>query len=622
MNPTNGTLHGGFLEHAADHPDAPAVLFDEGVVTYGELDRRSALLAERLTSEGARPGVPVGVCAERSPDLLVAILGILRSGACYVPLDPKYPAERLRFMVEDSGVRLTVTTAASKGSCPPGSAVLMADGTADAASAGAPVPCVPADTAYVIYTSGSTGRPKGVPIRHASCAAMLEETDRIFAGCDMSGVAAVSSVCFDLSVMEIFAPLTRGGAVILLESAVHLPESPHLDRVTHLNTVPSVMTGLLDAGGAPPNLRTVVLGGEAVRRRLVDRVYRETGADRVFNGYGPTEGTVFCAFKLVARDGTGEPSIGVPSSTARLYVLDGLLRPVPTGTAGELYLGGAGLARGYLNRPRTTAERFVPDPHLTGERMYRTGDLARHTADGELEFVGRVDHQVKVRGHRIEPEEVEARLAECPEVREAAAVVRPADGGRGAGTLIAYVVPKDGGSRAGADGGEPWLDADLQTRITDRLAGVLPDHMVPETVVFLAALPLSPNAKTDRAALPEPPSPAASPVSEPAGTPTETALTEIWGDLLKRDPATIGVRDAFYDLGGNSLLLVRLAKQMTRRFGRRVGVSDLFRFRDIASLGRWLDDDGDTVPDAIEEARRRAAARRSAVRGRGRPATD
>ncbi|GAU65734.1 FHA domain-containing protein [Streptomyces sp. NBRC 110611] len=631
---TEGTLHEGFLACAAKDPDAPAILHDAGVVTYGELDERSRRLAERLAARGAGPGVPVGICAERTPDLLAGILGILRSGACYLPLDPKYPAERLSFMVEDSGTRLLLTTRASRDRCPPGPAVLAVDDETATAS-GAPSSAtsatvtVPADAAYVIYTSGSTGRPKGVVIRHGNCAAMLSEMDRVFAGCDLSGVAAVTSVCFDLSVMEIFSALARGGAVVLVESTVHLPESPHAHRVTHLNTVPSAMTGLLDAGGLPAGLRTVVLGGEAVRRRLVDRVYRETNADRVFNGYGPTEATVFATFKLVARDETGEPTIGTPSSTARAYVLDHRLRPVPAGRAGELYLGGAGLAWGYLNRPATTAERFVPDPRVPGERMYRTGDLVRYTPDGELAFVGRADHQVKARGYRIELEEVEAWLAKCPEVRAAAATVRRYGGPQDAGRLVAYVEPHDeaydgaygephGATSAAADAG-PWLDAGLQARITRQLAESLPDHLVPETVVFLAALPLSPNGKLDRAALPEPPAPGAAPPAEPATTPTETALTEIWGALLDREPETIGVHDAFYDLGGNSLLLVRLAKRMSQRFDRKVGVSDLFRFRDIASIGRWLDDGQGSTPEAVDQARRRAAARRSALRGRGGP---
>ncbi|MFD8462807.1 amino acid adenylation domain-containing protein [Streptomyces antimycoticus] len=619
MNPAADTLHSRFLEHASRNPGAPAIFSDAGVMTYGELDRQSQLLADRLISEGTGPGVPVGICVERTPSLLVGILGILRSGAGYVPLDPKYPTERLRFMADDSGTRLLLTTPASRASCPQGPTVLVLGDTVTTEPGATPVASLPRDTAYVIYTSGSTGQPKGVPIRNSSCAAMLSEVDRIFAGCDLSGVAAVSSICFDLSVMEIFAPLSRGGAVVLVESAVHIPESPHVDRITHLNTTPSVVTSLLDAGGLPPKLRTVVLGGEAVRRRVVDRVYRETNADRVFNGYGPTEGTVFCTFKLVPPDEPGEPSIGTPSLTARLYVLDDGLRPVPEGETGELYLGGAGLAWGYVNRPRTTAQRFVPDPHLVGERMYRTGDIARYLPGGELEFVGRADHQVKVRGYRIELEEIEARLGDLPEVLEAAVAVRTAEGQADAGSLVAYIVPEGDRGQSGASATGPWLDASLQARITGRLDTVLPDYMIPETVVFLSALPLSPNAKLDRTALPDPPAPATSAPIQPAGTPTESALTEIWAELLGREPGTIGVRDTFYDLGGNSLLLVRLAKRLSQRFGRRVGVSDLFRFRDISALGRWLDDDSDAAPEAVEEARRRAAARRSAVRGRVRP---
>ena len=602
-----GTLHAEFLVQAAKNPDAPAVYAEAGVLTYRDLDERSRALAERLTADGAGPGVPVGVCVERTPDLLVGILAVLRAGSCYVPLDPRYPAGRLDFMVRDSGTRLLLTTPASRPACPHGPTVVVLGGSGVTEPGERPVPVVPGDTAYVIYTSGSTGQPKGVAVRHSGCAAMVAEMGRIYADCDLSGVSAASSVCFDMSVMEIFSALSAGGAVVLVESAVHLPESRYADRVTHLHAIPSVMNGLLDAGGLPPNLRSVVFGGEPLRRKLVDRTYRETAADRVLNAYGPTEGTVFCSFTTVPADGTGEPSIGTPSAGAHVYVLDENLRRLPPGVPGELHLGGAGLAHGYVNRPRTTAERFVPDPFRPGERMYRTGDVVRWTDDGELEFVGRSDHQVKLRGYRIELGEVEVRLTGCPEVREAAAVVR---GGR----LIGYVVPE------GVPEGDPVdgvrLDAALQRAVNGRLAAELPDYMVPGTLVFLTALPLTPGGKLDRAALPEPPAAGPGGPVAAAATPTEVALAEIWGELLGLDPAGIDVRAAFYDLGGDSLLLVRLARLMTRRFGRRVRVPELFSHRDILSLGRWLDDDSGDTSEVVQAARRRAVARRAVLRGR------
>ncbi|MFD7411619.1 amino acid adenylation domain-containing protein [Kitasatospora purpeofusca] len=612
------TLHSEFVAQAAKNPDATAVHSDAGVLTYGELNLRSKELAERLVADGAGPGVPVGICVERTPDLLVAILAVLRSGSCYLPLDPNYPAERLAFMVRDSGTRLLLTTPASRAGCPAGPTAVVLGESVTTEPGEKPSAVVPEDTAYIIYTSGSTGTPKGVAVRHAGCVAMLAEMDRILEGCDLSGVAAASSVCFDMSVMEIFNALCRGGSLVLVESAVHLAESRHADRITHLNMVPSVMNGLLDAGALPPNVRSVVFGGEALRRKLVDRTYRETGVERVFNAYGPTEGTVFCSFGPVPAGGTDEPTIGPPTSTARVYVLDQELRRVPAGEPGELFLGGVGLAHGYVNRPRTTAERFLPDPFLAGERMYRTGDLVRFTEDGELRFLGRTDHQVKLRGYRIELEEVEARLTGCPEVREAAVVVR---GNR----LVGYVVPTgDAPEQAGpvADAtapAGPRLDAALQNAVTARLAAGLPDYMVPATVVVLPALPLGPGGKLDRGALPEPPAPATGadgPRTAPS-TPTEIALAEIWGELLDLDPAGIDVQAAFYDLGGDSLLLVRLARLMTRRFDRRVRVPDLFSFRDIASLGRWLDDDSGATPEVVQSARQRADARRAALRGRG-----
>ncbi|MYU03745.1 amino acid adenylation domain-containing protein [Streptomyces sp. SID8366] len=595
------TLHTRFIEQAGKTPDATAVYSDAGVLTYRELDDRSRELADRLVAEGAGPGVPVGVCVERAPGLLVAILAVLRAGSCYVPLDPRYPAERLDFMVRDSGTNLLLTTPASRENCPAGPTLVVLDAAVTTEPGEKPVPVVPADTAYVIYTSGSTGTPKGVPVRHGGCAAMLSAWDHVLGDRDLGGVSAASSICFDMSVMEIFPALSRGGALVLVESTVHLPESPHADKVTLLHAIPSVTNALLDAGGLPPNLRTVVFGGEPLRRKLVDRVYAETGAE-VFNAYGPTEGTVFCTLGPVPREGTGEPTIGAAAAGARLYVLDEDRKPVPAGVPGELYLGGAGVAHGYLNRPETTAERFVPDPFQGDGHLYRTGDVVVQTGSGELEFVGRTDNQVKVRGHRIELEEVESRLTGCPEVREAAAVVR----GR---RLVGYVVT-EGGSREGVR-----LDAGLQATITGKLAAELPEYMVPQAIVVLDELPLTPGGKLDRAALPEPPAADSGPVTA-AGTPTEVALSEIWGQLLGLEPAGIDVRAAFYDLGGDSLLLVRLARLMTRRFDRRVRVPDLFRFRDIHSLGRWLDEDGDATPEVVESARRRAAVRRAALRGR------
>ncbi|GAB7185292.1 non-ribosomal peptide synthetase [Kitasatospora sp. Ki12] len=610
------TLHSAFVEHAAKNPDATAVHSEAGVLTYGELDERSRVLAERLVADGAGPGVPVGICVERTPDLLVAVLAALRAGSCYLPLDPDYPADRLAFMVRDSGTRLLLTTPASRAACPPGPTVVVLGEAVTTEPGAKPVAVVPEDTAYVIYTSGSTGRPKGVAVRHGACVAMLADLDRALAGCDLSGVSAASSICFDMSVMELFNALCRGGAVVLVESALHLAESRHADRITHLNVVPSVMNSLLDAGALPPNVRSVVFGGEALHRKLADRVYRETGAERVFNAYGPTEGTVFCSFGLVPEGGTDEPTIGPPTAGDRVYVLDGELRPLPDGEPGELYLGGAGLAHGYVNRPATTAERFVPDPFRAGERMYRTGDLVRFTEDGELRFLGRTDHQVKLRGYRIELEEVEARLTGCPGVREAAAAVR---GNR----LVGYVVPAgDGAPADGPTSGGPTADgtapeAALRGAVTARLAAELPEYMVPATLVLLPALPLGPGGKLDRAALPEPPAADAGGPRTAAGTPTEVALAEIWGQLLDLEPSSIDVRSAFYDLGGDSLLLVRLARLMTRRFDRRVRVPDLFSFRDISSLAGWLDDESGAAPEVVRSARERAGARRAALRGRG-----
>ncbi|CAL9324727.1 Linear gramicidin synthase subunit B (plasmid) [Streptomyces sp. SudanB66_2053] len=457
---------------------------------------------------------------------------------------------------------------------------------------------MPSDTAYVIYTSGSTGEPKGVVIQHESCDAMLTEAAQVFAGCDLSGVSALTSISFDLSVLDLFLPLSHGGAVVLAQSALHLPDSPHLDRVTHLTAVPSAMASLLDAGALPPRVRSVFVGGEVLRRSLVDRIYQESTAERVFNAYGPTEGTIFCAIKEVERDDVHEPTLGPPSRHARIYVLDRERRPVPNGDIGELWLGGEGLAWGYLNRPDLTAERFLPDAQVAGARVYRTGDLVRLNGAQELEFVGRVDHQVKVRGHRVELEEVEAKLADIAGVRQVAAIVRN-------DRLLAYVEPQS-------------LNA---SDIKRTLQASLPDYMIPDVIVPLENLPLTPSGKSDRAALPEPPDPSQ---QVPAAgtsprTDTERALADIWAELLQLPADSIGVHDSFYDLGGNSLLLTRLANLVTERFGRRTRIADLFRFRDIRALATWLDGQ-EAERQLMLRIKSRATSRRSTLMAKGRAA--
>jgi amino acid adenylation domain-containing protein len=422
------TLHGLFTAQAARTPDAPAVIFGAETVTYRELDVRSARLARRLRAAGAGPEVAVGVLLERTPDLVAALLGVLRSGSFYVPLDPAYPEARTAFLLEDSGARLVVD-AAEMGKL---------DGEGPELDGGAG----PDNLAYVIYTSGSTGRPKGVAIEHRSAVDLLRWAAEVFPAEDLAGVFAATSVCFDLSVFEIFLPLARGGALILGDNALALAGLPAAERVTLINTVPSAMEELLRLEAVPRSVRTVNLAGEPLVPALVDRIYERTAAGRVFDLYGPSEDTTYSTFAL--RRPGGPATIGRPVAGTRAVLLDPWGNPVPAGVPGEVWLGGAGLARGYLHRPDLTAERFLPDPFAgPGERLYRTGDLARRHADGSLELLGRIDHQVKLRGFRIELGEIEAALLAHPAVREAAVLALDAADAADTGVdrrLAAYVV--------------------------------------------------------------------------------------------------------------------------------------------------------------------------------------
>jgi amino acid adenylation domain-containing protein len=447
-----GTIHEAFERQAARTPDALALIAGTERLSYAELDRRANRLARRLIRLGAGPERIVGVCLPRTADLPVTLLAILKAGAAYLPLDPAYPAERIAFMLDDSQAAVVVTLAG----------LLPCAGTAGEEAwievdldrereALAALPAAPPDArepgrlAYLIYTSGSTGRPKGVAIEHAGAVRLLAWAGTLHGAEELSRVLAATSINFDLSVYELFLPLAFGGAVVLAEDALALPSLPAAGEVTLINTVPSAAAALLEMGPLPPSVRTVNLAGEPLRRALVDRLYASPGAspgvERVWNLYGPSEDTTYSTFALAARGAAGEPTIGRPVAGSQAYVTGPGLHLQPAGVPGELCLGGGGLARGYLGRPELTAERFIPDPFggSPGGRLYRTGDLVRRRTDGEIEFLGRIDHQVKIRGFRIEPGEIETALARLPEVQEAAVLAR--DDGHGF-RLVAYVAPR------------------------------------------------------------------------------------------------------------------------------------------------------------------------------------
>ncbi|MEW2390543.1 amino acid adenylation domain-containing protein [Streptomyces venezuelae] len=488
-------IHELVARQAALTPDAEAVVAGRERLSYGELEEAARLLAGHLRGLGAGPETLVGICLGRSPWMLVAMLAVLKAEAAYVPIDPAFPLDRRQFILRDSGAELIVTEEALRDKWPdrpctvvsldrdwdriaaarPWSAADMGEGTGG-------------DThlAYALYTSGSTGRPKGVAVEHRSAAAFLAWALECFSPDELRYTLASTSMCFDLSVFELFAPLAVGGTVVLAETVFHLPVAAADRPVTLVNTVPSLLLDLLPCGALPPSVVTVNLAGEALPAALARQLYATGTVRKVYNLYGPSEDTTYSTWSLVGRD-VDKPSIGRPVTGTTAHVLDAEGRLVVNGEAGELHLGGDGLARGYLGRPGLTAERFVPDPFSDrpGARLYRTGDLARWLPDGELDYLGRADQQVKVRGLRIEPGEIEQVLMEHPDVRRAAVVAR--SGNADESGLVAYVV-----SREGVD--LPSVRRFLRDR--------LPSYMVPERFVPVASIPLTVTGKVDVGALP------------------------------------------------------------------------------------------------------------------------
>ncbi|HZH31548.1 MAG TPA: amino acid adenylation domain-containing protein, partial [Pyrinomonadaceae bacterium] len=568
----SATLHGFFEQQAAATPDAVAVSFEGERLTYRELNEHANRLAHHLASLGVGTESRVGVLLTRRPELLVSLLAVMKAGGCYVPLDPAYPRERLSFMLEDASASVLVTAGSLRGLLPAhGASVVNLEAwrqetttySADNPSCAAG----PQNLAYLIYTSGSTGRPKAVAIEHRSAATLLHWAKESFTPEELSGVLASTSVCFDLSVFELFVPLSCGGKVILAENALALPGLPAASEVTLVNTVPSAMAELIRQKSVPPGVKVVNLAGEALKRSLVDGVYGASAVERVLNLYGPSEDTTYSTFTQVARDEAGEPTIGKPLANTRVYVVDAHMRPVPVGVPGELLIGGEGLARGYLGRPALTAERFVPDPFggQEGERLYRTGDLVRFLPDGRLEFRGRLDHQVKVRGFRIELGEIEAALLKHASVREAVAVVREAK--TGDKRLVAYCVAVEGSSVGVGE-------------LREHLRGRLPEYMVPTAFVALERLPLTPNGKLDRRALPEPGTGGEEYVAP--RNEIEAALAEMWVELLGVE--RIGVNDNFFELGGHSLLATQVVSRVREAFRVELPLVGIFQTPTVAGL--------------------------------------
>jgi amino acid adenylation domain-containing protein len=565
-------------------PDSTALIFQDQELTYAELNGRANRLAHLLIGLGAGPESLIGIALERTPELVIALLAVLKAGAAYVPLDPKYPHARLSSMFADADPLIVLTSKGSQPALPPDwiSRILILD-SAEAESrlnrepshdpddAERISPLLPQHPAYIIYTSGSSGKPKGVQIQHSNAVTLSLWAGEVFTEEEWNGVLASTSIAFDLSIFELFATLVHGGTVILADSAIDLPYLPAKEKVRLVNTVPSAAQSLLEVNGLPREVVTVNLAGEALKNSLVQDLYRTGHVQRVYNLYGPSEDTTYSTFSFCQPGSDQQVMIGVPIWNTRGYVLDAALEPVPTGVPGELYLAGAGVARGYLRQPGLTAQRFLADPHGDpGTRMYRTGDLVRWRHDGVLEYLGRVDDQVKIRGFRIELGEIETALAKHPAIGQAAVIAR--EDRRGQKQLAAYVV-----SREGAE----LIIADLRRY----LSTILPEYMIPSAFVQLQVMPLTVNGKLDKRSLPAPQS---SPRNcRQPRTWQEQVLVDLFAGVL--DLKQVGIDDNFFDIGGHSLLATRLISRVRAVLDIELTIPTVFSAPTVAELAKCLD---------------------------------
>ncbi len=588
-----------FAAQVAQRPDAVAVVFEEREWRYRELDAHARAIASAIVAAGFGPGDIVGVYHRRNPGLIAAMLGAMMAGCAYLPLDPKHPESRVGLMIGAARSGLVIAERACEAkisSIAPETLLLLTDDMPDARPDVVlpdPATIAPDSLAYVIFTSGSTGVPKGAAIEHRSLANLLSWAEDRLGHDRLAQVMATSSVCFDSSVFEIFTPLSIGGTVSLMESALHVG-AVRAPQVL-LSCAPSVASGLLQSGGVPDSVRTVVLAGEPVAESLVRKLYALPGVDAVYNFYGLSECAVYSTWALLDPDGPLPPPIGVPIANTTIYVLDADRRPVPIGAMGEIYIGGVGIGREYLNRPDLTAERFIPSPFRVDDRLCRTGDLGRYSADGQLICLGRIDHQVKIRGYRIELGDVEEAICRHPDVR--------------ASIVVAVEVPGTGRCLAGYFvAGDAALSVDA---LRKHLYGMLPDYMVPSYLVALASIPLNNSGKVDRAALPSPLADTTAPSAEPKPQPVvaaaaqapspverpvrgavddvrskvERTLHAIWAQALHRDRVDADAK--LFEIGGHSLLLPLLRREIKAQLDVDVPLTQFFvspTIRDMADV--------------------------------------
>ena len=568
--PRDLCVHELFEAQAKRSPDAVAVVFEQRQLSYGELNARANQLAHYLKARGVGPEVLVGICVERSLDMVVGLLGILKAGGAYIPLDPAYPKERLAFILEETQAPVLLTQQQLLDGLPEHHAqVVCLDRDWEAVAPEKeedPVGDVaPENLAYVIYTSGSTGRPKGVQINHRSLTNFLNAMSREPGITNEDVLLAVTTVSFDIAALELFLPICVGARAVVVSREVaadglRLSEELASSGATVMQATPATWRLLIEAGWPGNEGLKILCGGEALPRELADQLLERGGS--LWNLYGPTETAIWSTIHRV-ESREGPVPIGRPIANTQVYVLDAQQQPVPVGVPGELYIGGAGVARGYLNRPEQTAERFVVNPftNAPAANLYRTGDWVRYQPDGNLNYLWRIDNQVKIRGFRIELAEIETALESHPPVAEAVAAVR--EYGPGDVRLIAYFVPAPGHN-------EP-----TGTELRTLLRAKLPQYMVPSVYVALEALPLTPNGKIDRKALPEPDlfHVHRSADSEPPSTETEIALAEIWKAALGIEG--VGANDNFFDLGGHSLLSMQVIFRVEEKLGARLTPRDI-----------------------------------------------
>jgi amino acid adenylation domain-containing protein len=583
--PKDKTIVSLIEEQAAKNPNATAVLFENKELSYGELNKRSNQLAHYLGSRGVKAETLVPICVERSQEMVIGILGILKAGGAYVPIDPEYPQDRISYMLEDTGASIILSSKAGREKLSTTAAIIELDSDwqqIEKEKDGNPqINITPGQLAYVIYTSGSTGRPKGVMIEHKNASSFIAWCQQEFASDNFNLVYAVTSICFDLSVFELFYPLSMGKPVRILENGLAIGNYLGQDSAVLVNTVPSVIEHLINEKTDLSKASVINMAGEPIPQRILERL--DTTHTKVRNLYGPTEDTTYSTISVLEKGKL--ITIGKPISNTQIYILSPGKELSPIGVAGEICIGGAGLARGYLNRADLTAEKFVKNPFnknkQAGARLYKTGDLGRWLPDGSIEYLGRMDDQVKVRGYRIELGEIENVLNESELVNQGVVLARGEGGNK---RLIGYVVPQGTFDKQG---------------IQNYLSTKLPEYMVPALWVELEKLPLTPNGKIDKKALPDPElTDRAAEYIAPRNE-TEEKLAEIWQELLGLE--RIGINDNFFELGGHSLLAMRAVSLIRRDLLVSIPIHMLFRFTSISDLSKYLELELKTISDLEEK---------------------